>query len=72
MAFTPAEAKDSSIVADECDAFAGIAGLRAEIARLNPHRGGCEIEIAFPFVQKYFTPKVCGRDIDSGLIFRLA
>lgn len=36
MAFTPAESKCASIVTDEGDAFAGVAGLRAEIARLDP------------------------------------
>jgi len=36
MAFAATEAEESSIIADEGYAFAGIAGLRTEITRLDP------------------------------------
>lgn len=40
VAFRAAEFENFCIVADECDTLGGIARLRAEITRLDSHRGG--------------------------------
>lgn len=50
MAFTAAEAKCTSVIAHEGYPFAGIAGLRAEIARFDTHIGGVLVEMYFSLI----------------------
>jgi hypothetical protein len=45
MTFGATKSKCSGIVANKGDPFAGVAGLRAEIARLDTHIGGVVLEI---------------------------